>query len=65
MFKQPKPAGQPRSLRSIAETNKGENFPQEQELVNTQTVDTAAFARPTNPHRGLTSADKQPFSNLK
>ena len=59
-----KPPAQPRSLRTIAETNTGE-FTDDADVQPTgEYTDDAEAARPVKD-RGVSSADKQPFANLK
>ena len=63
-FKGLKPAAQPRSIRSIAETNTGD-FPDEANVQpGGEYIDEAEKARPTGS-RGTSAADPQPITNLK
>ena len=72
-FKGPTPASQPRSLRSIAESQNSASLfvhgeGPEQAQVNLPVAhDVAETARPTEgqARRGLTQADPSPFANLK
>lgn len=73
MFKEVKPAGQPRTLRSIVEQhNEARNFVPDVDPDKTLGDgsgyrDAALAALPTaaDARRKLTSADKMPFKNLK
>jgi hypothetical protein len=65
MHKGIKPAAQPRSLRSIAETNRGKLFPPTVDVEDSDEkhVDAAEQARPTST--GKQPSGSTPFANLK
>lgn len=64
MHKGIKPSSQPRSIRSIAETNDGKNFPAVVEEDRPVYQDAAEQARPQG-NRGVSSGDKNPFNGLR
>ena len=72
-FKGLKPAGQPRSLRSIAESQNSASLfvdgegPGQEQIDQPIAHDAAEAARPTagQARRGLTQADPGPFGNLR
>ncbi len=66
MFKGPKPAAQPRSLRSIAESNESKNFGQPFQVDQQIAEDPADALKSSTPkQRGTSSGDKSPFANIK
>lgn len=69
MFKGLKPAAQPRSLRSRAETNASGNFPADSDAVQQELrgedAALAAQPTPTQARRGLNSADPTPFTKTR
>lgn len=62
-----KPSVQPRSLRTIAESNSGANFTGMPAPTDPIAVDVALSAHPTEAEarRSLTAADPQPFASLR
>lgn len=68
MHKGIKPSAQPRSIRTIAESNDSANFPATAPSDNGSRdyADAADAIKPKKADiRGLTSADKSPFTNIR